>query len=64
MIGPIFFRNTIHTEYYQKLIMQFILLWDEDEQDCWIQQDVQQHMASSGWSEWGLEVDIHIGCGV
>jgi hypothetical protein len=48
VIGPIFFSETITAERYRELIMNFIPLFEADEQDCWFQEDwAAVHTASS-----------------
>jgi hypothetical protein len=39
IIVPIFFSEKITAERYQELIMNFISIFEVDEQDCWFQQD-------------------------
>ncbi len=45
IVGPIFFTTTITSDMYADILMQFIVLFEEDERDCIFQRDsAQPHM--------------------
>ncbi len=39
VIGPIFFTSTVSAEVYWDIIMQFVVLLELEDRDCWFQQD-------------------------